>query len=219
MSRNKQGGRDMMDPRARRTRRLLVDGLEELMLERSYERITVGDIAAQATVNRATLYLHFRDKDALLQELLGEHVREGLDRGAPVPSSREADYVPVLLTAVCGLLAQIAGTCPRRHKQFEAHLEALVQADVRARVAAWLALPGAAPEPGAEPLAATVLSAALFAAAQAWQRDKRRPSAAAFARRAVPVLLAPLGGSDVTVLSAVRQLSIQPGGRVRSGTM
>jgi len=89
-----------MDPRARRTRRLLVDGLKALLLERSYGRITVGDIATQATVNRATVYLHFRDKDALLQVLLGEHVREGLDRSAPVPSSREAGYLPVLLTAV-----------------------------------------------------------------------------------------------------------------------
>jgi AcrR family transcriptional regulator len=218
MSRNEQAERDTMDPRSRRTRRLLVDGLEELMREHSYERITVGDIAAQATVNRATLYLHFRDKDALLQELLGERVREGLDRSAPVPSSREAHYLTVLLTAVCELLAQITGACPRRHKQFEAHLEALVQADVRARVAAWLALPGAAPRPGAEPLAATVFSAALFAAAQAWQRDERRPAAAAFARRAVPVLLAPLGGSDGTILSTVPHVSIQSVGRVRSGT-
>jgi AcrR family transcriptional regulator len=207
-----------MDPRARRTRRLLVDGLKELLLERSYGQITVGDIAAQATVNRATLYLHFRDKDALLQELLVDRVREGLDRSAPMPSSREADYLPVLLTAVCELLTRITGACPRRHKQFEAHLEALVQAEVRARIGAWLALPGAAPEPGAEPLGATVLSAALFAAAQAWQRDERRPSVQIFARRAIPVLMAPLGGSDGSVLSAGRQLRLEPAGRVRSGT-
>ena len=215
MSRNKQGGRETMDPRARRTRRLLLDGLKELMVDRSYGRITVGDIAARATVNRATLYLHFRDKDALLQELLGEHVRDGLDRSAPVPSSRETDYLTVLLTAVCELVARITGACPRMHKQFEAQLEALVQADVRARIAAWLVLPGAAPKPGAEPLAATVLSAALFAAAQAWQREERRPSAQIFARRTIPVLIAPLGG---TVLSTGRQLRLEPAGRMRSGT-
>ena len=217
MSRKNQNGRDTMDPRTRRTRRLLLDGLKELMLEHSYGRITVGDIAAQATVNRATVYLHFRDKDALLQALLGEHVREGLDRGAPVPSSREADYLLVLLTAVCELLARITGECPRRHKQFEAHLEALVQADVRARITAWLALPSAAPEAEAEPLAATVLSAALFAAAQEWQRHERRPSAQLFARRALPVLMAPLGGSAGTVLSAGRRLKLESAGRVRPG--
>jgi AcrR family transcriptional regulator len=218
MSQNRQSGEDPMDPRARRTRRLLLDGLKELMLERSYGRITVGDIAAQSTVNRATLYMHFRDKDELLEELMGEQAREGLDRSAPVPSSREADYLPALLTAVCELLARITGACPRMHKQFEPQLEALVQAEVRVRVAAWLALPGAAPEPGAEPLAATVLGAALFAAAQAWLRDERRPSAQLFARRAIPVLMAPLGGSDGTVLSAGRQLTLEPAGMVRSGT-
>ena len=217
MSRYSQGGGDSTDPRARRTRRLLLDGLKELMLERSYGRITVGDIAAQATVNRATLYLHFRDKDALLQEMLGEHVRGGLDQGAPVPSSRETDYLPVLLTAVCELLARITGACPRMHKQFEAQLESLVQTEVRARVATWLALPGAAPDPGAEPLEATVLSAALFAAAQSWRRDARRPSAQTFARRAIPVLLAPLSGSRGAVLSTGRQLRLEPAGRVPAG--
>ena len=122
MSRNNQGGQDTVDPRARRTRRLLLDGLKQLLLERSYGRITVGDIAVQATVNRATVYLHFRDKDAMLQELLGEHVREGLDRSAPVPSSGAADYLPVLLSAVCELLVRITGACPRMHKQFEAKI-------------------------------------------------------------------------------------------------
>lgn len=217
MSRYSQGGGDPTDPRARRTRRLLLDGLKELMLERSYGRITVGDIAAQATVNRATLYLHFRDKDALLQEMLGEHVRGELDQGAPVPSSRETDYLPVLLTAVCELLARITGACPRMHKQFEAQLESLVQTEVRARASAWLALPGAAPEPGAEPLGATMVGAALFAAAQAWQRDARRPSAQTFARRAIPVLLAPLSGSRGAVLSTGRQLRLEPAGRVPAG--
>ena len=217
MSQNRQAEQGTMDPRARRTRRLLLEGLKELLRERSYGRITVGDIATQATVNRATLYLHFRDKDALLQVLLGEHVREGLDRSAPVPSSGEADYLPVLLTGVCELLTRITGACPRMHKQFEAYLEALVEADVRARIAAWLALPGAAPEPGAEPLVATVLTAALFAAAQAWQRDEQRPSAQTFARRAIPVLMAPLGRSDGSALSAGRQLKLEHAGKGRSG--
>lgn len=217
MSKSNRGARGTLDPRAQRTRRLLIDAFNALVRERSYGRITVGDIAARATVNRATLYLHFRDKDALLDEVLREHTREALDRAAPVPPLRDAGYLQVLLTGVCELLARLQRECPRSHKQFAAQLETLVQEQVQAHVAAWLALPGAAPRPRAEPLMATILSAGLFAAAQAWQRDEKRPSAAAFARRAMPILVAPLGVSDGTAVSVGRQLRIEPAGKALAG--
>ena len=55
-----------MDPRVVRTRRMLRDALVELIHERGYEKITVQDITNRATLNRATFYLHYRDKLDLL---------------------------------------------------------------------------------------------------------------------------------------------------------
>ena len=55
-----------------------------MLLHESYGRITVGDIAARATVNRATFYLHFRDKDALLDHWLESMTREALEQSAPL---------------------------------------------------------------------------------------------------------------------------------------
>jgi AcrR family transcriptional regulator len=183
---------DPLDPRAQRTRRLLRDAFRALMQERGYERITVGDIAARATVNRATFYLHFRDKDALLEEVLREWTRERLDLAAPVPRSQDPAYLQVLLIGVCEFLARMDRECPRSHKQFDARLEAHVQADVRARIAAWLALAGSTSS-RTESLTATVVGAGLYAAAQAWRRDAKRSAPAGFAQRAIPLLLAPLG--------------------------
>ncbi len=54
------------DRRVRRTRRLLQDALRSLILEKSYDQITVQDILERADVGRATLYAHFRDKDDLM---------------------------------------------------------------------------------------------------------------------------------------------------------
>ena len=57
-----------MDPRVVRTRQMLRDALVELIHERGYEKITVQDITSRATLNRATFYLHYRDKLDLLYQ-------------------------------------------------------------------------------------------------------------------------------------------------------
>jgi AcrR family transcriptional regulator len=54
------------DRRVRRTRQSLRSALIELMLERSYDRITVQDLLDRADVGRSTFYDHYRDKDDLL---------------------------------------------------------------------------------------------------------------------------------------------------------
>src|SRR5487761_364483 len=57
------------DLRVRRTRKLLKDALTELWSEKSFDSITVQDIAERAMVNRATFYLHFQDKYTLFDQV------------------------------------------------------------------------------------------------------------------------------------------------------
>ncbi|QBD78937.1 TetR/AcrR family transcriptional regulator [Ktedonosporobacter rubrisoli] len=56
-----------LDRRVQRTRQLLRDALFELVLERGYEGIAVGDITERANLGRTTFYLHYRDKEELLK--------------------------------------------------------------------------------------------------------------------------------------------------------
>ena len=51
----------------RRTRQLLQGALLQLLGSKSFDDISVQDIAEAATVNRATFYDHYTDKFALLE--------------------------------------------------------------------------------------------------------------------------------------------------------
>lgn len=59
---------DRLDPRVRRTRKFLMEALIELIQESGYKGIKIQDITDRATLNRATFYLHYRDKDDLLRQ-------------------------------------------------------------------------------------------------------------------------------------------------------
>ena len=60
------------DPRTIRTRQLIIDAFNELLVTKGFEQMTVKDITERATINRATFYAHFVDKYALLEEVLTE---------------------------------------------------------------------------------------------------------------------------------------------------
>lgn len=63
-----------VDRRSARTRLALHQALIQLVLERDYDEITVGDITDKANVGRSTFYAHYTDKDDLLRSGIG-HLR------------------------------------------------------------------------------------------------------------------------------------------------
>jgi AcrR family transcriptional regulator len=73
-----------VDPRVTRTLKLIRDGLVALLGEKSFESISVQDIADRATVNRATFYAHYTDKFALLDAIIREDVAARLAEGDPL---------------------------------------------------------------------------------------------------------------------------------------
>jgi AcrR family transcriptional regulator len=60
------------DLRVRRTRKLLMEALINLVIEKGFSAISVQDIADRGMVNRATFYRHFRDKHDLLEQYMHE---------------------------------------------------------------------------------------------------------------------------------------------------
>ena len=75
--------RSRIDPRVVRTRQLLRSALTSLISEKGYASISIQEITDRASLNRATFYLHYRDKNSLLIDVLEELLNEA----APLPPS------------------------------------------------------------------------------------------------------------------------------------
>lgn len=68
------------DRRIQRTRKALRDALHALVLDRGYDDLSVQDITDKANLGRATFYLHYREKDELLEDLLREFSKDFTQR-------------------------------------------------------------------------------------------------------------------------------------------
>jgi AcrR family transcriptional regulator len=60
-----------VDPRVQQTRAALFQAFASLVLNRTYDAITVADIIQTAGVSRSTFYQHYRNKDDILAESMG----------------------------------------------------------------------------------------------------------------------------------------------------
>jgi AcrR family transcriptional regulator len=82
------------DVRVRRTRKLLREALVELIEERGFDHVTVGDLSSRAMVSRAAFYRHYRDKYHLVEQIFDEAIGEmTADDDARSPRQRWADFV------------------------------------------------------------------------------------------------------------------------------
>lgn len=64
------------DRRVIKTQQALKNAVIELMSEKSFDEITIQDIADKANLNRGTIYLHYQDKYDLLDKLIESHMDE-----------------------------------------------------------------------------------------------------------------------------------------------
>jgi len=62
-----------MDRRIGKTRAAIKRAFVELLAEKTFESISIHDIAERADVNRGTVYAHFADKYDLLDKCMEEH--------------------------------------------------------------------------------------------------------------------------------------------------
>jgi len=69
-----------MDRRVQRTRKLLRESLMALILEEGYDAISIQDITDKANLGRATFYLHFKDKDELLLDVMDQFMADFLEQ-------------------------------------------------------------------------------------------------------------------------------------------
>ncbi len=181
-----------IDPRVIRTRKLLVDAFMGLMAEKSFDEITVQDITARATVNRATFYAHFVDKYALVDELIREGFTQMLQQRMATPADSTEEQLRRLILAVCDYWTELHSQCKHSFRMFDSLVEAQIKAQLREQVRSAMLKRGG-PRSYSHPrveLLATIVSWAIYGAALEWSQRPGAQPAEAFVDEALPLITA-----------------------------
>src|ERR1700682_5624292 len=166
------------DPRIVRSRRMLMDSMAKLLIKKDFEDISIQEIADEATLNRATFYLHYPDKNALLQAMTESRFRDLIKRRA-ITFTECNGALRAIALGVCDYLAETTG-CPSQLAR--APLEGSIIPVVEGMFREVLAHHGIAPGVDAG-LLATTAAWAVFGAARRWFQTATRIPAEEIAAR------------------------------------
>jgi len=162
-------GSEATDPRILRSRRMLIEALVRLLSQKEFDDISVQEIADEATLNRATFYLHYPDKNALLQAMTEARFRDLIARRGLSFTNCDGALRAIAL-GVCDYLAETTG-CPGQLAKMP--LEGSIIPVMES-----MFLEGAAHHamaPSADPaLMATTAAWAIFGAARRWYQTPDR---------------------------------------------
>ena len=174
------------DPRIVRSRRMLMEALAKLLIRKSFDDLSIQEIADEATLNRATFYLHYPDKNALLQAMTAARFGELIARRGLSFTDCDGALRAIAL-GVCDYLAETAGCLGQLAKMpLEASVIPVVEDMFRKGAADHAMAP--AVDPG---LLATTAAWAIFGAARSWVQTPDRIPAEEMAGR-IEALVKPI---------------------------
>ena len=186
MSQLLQHETETTDPRILRSRRMLMDSLAKLLMKKEFYDISVQEIADEATLNRATFYLHYPDKDALLQAMTESRFRDLIERRSITFTDCNGALRAVAL-GVCDYLAETT-SCPRQLARvpLEGSIIPVVEDMFKEGLAHHEMAPGADAA-----LLATTAAWAVFGAARRWFQTPNRIPAEEMAGR-IEIMVSPV---------------------------
>jgi AcrR family transcriptional regulator len=187
-----QSEAETTDPRILRSRRMLMESLARLLMKKEFEDISVQEIADDATLNRATFYLHYPDKNALLQAMTESRFRDLIARRA-ITFTDCSGALRAIALGVCDYLAESTG-CPTQLTRMS--LEGSIVPVVEAMFKEGLALHGTAPGDDLA-LRASTAAWAVFGAARRWFQTPNRIPAEQMAARIETIVYPVLFGNSL----------------------
>jgi AcrR family transcriptional regulator len=157
------------DPRVLRSRQMLMESLLRLLNRKEFDDISIQEIADEATLNRATFYLHYSDKNALLQAMTAARFRDLIARRGLSFTNCDGALRAIAL-GVCDYLAETAG-CPSQLAKMP--LEGSIIPAVEGMFLEGAANHAMAPDTDPK-LLATTAAWAIFGAARWWHQTPDR---------------------------------------------
>lgn len=169
---------NLADPRVKRTRKLLQATFVELLAEKSFDAITVQDIAERSTINRATFYSHFIDKYDLFGQFARDWFHTALEARLPLGAAYSRANLQLLVLVTMEALADMNEHC-RPTEALKPLVMSAVQEEVSGVVLTWLRETFGSASPGQTSLetGTASLSWAIFGAALSWSQSEQRSPA------------------------------------------
>lgn len=99
------------DPRVERTKRDLRRGLEELLGNKSFDKISVAEICEKSSINKMTFYHHYQDKYDLLADCVREIGKEVYDRCIANVDVRLSNLDQDLVSVAAELSTEVVEQC------------------------------------------------------------------------------------------------------------
>ncbi|MCX6057155.1 MAG: TetR family transcriptional regulator [Chloroflexi bacterium] len=176
---------EKLDPRVKRTRRLILRSFGDLLAEKGFETISVQDVTDKAEINRATFYAHFPDKYALLDYSISQMFKQEIEKRTLNACHYTPDNLRNLILAVCEFLSNIHTGCAQPHQQFESLVEGTIKTMIFDLLSYWLKQ---TKSKISTDIPATVATWAIYGLASLYSHTKKRPALEKFVDEALPLV-------------------------------
>ena len=182
------------DPRVIRTRNLIQDAFRSLAKEKKIEAITVKDISERATVNRATFYAHFEDKNALLEYMISDIFMTFVSNRIKPETELTKETIRDLILSICNYHEKLNDCWKRDYKSISTIailVETRVQFKLHDIIINMLAnnKTYAGSEGQRLELVATMISWSIYGATYHWYTKEKMRDASVFAEEVLPFIM------------------------------
>ena len=174
------------DPRALRTRKLIMDSFIILSEQKDFPDITVKDITTEAMINRATFYYHFVDKYDLLDKALSEVLLVNLSSEKYEGSKLSEESLVSIFIAVTNFQRSLSARC---HGGYEDTIARIIRDQLE--VIFYKMLSKHRPDEAQQALKVTavLLSWGIYGASADWRKNLNKVSPEEYIKSAIPFIL------------------------------
>lgn len=169
---------ETLDPRAIRTRQLIIDAFNALIATKDFNQITIKEITERATINRATFYAHFLDKYELLDIVLSEQLEALMEENFRDYTQLDEVAVTHMFEAIIHVHEMLHMHCRRGYNTFTQMIEDKAKIQLKLIIRPLVA----------DDMQAMLISWALYGAYSEWDK-KREVEVGAYAKQIAAHLL------------------------------
>ena len=166
---------EKIDPRILRTRKLIMDAFVRLSKKKDLRELTIGDITAEATVNRATFYYHFMDKFDLMEKVLKEDLMRNVNNEIAKHEELNEGTIVDIFLSVTNFQESLSTQCRRSFEAFKSTIEAIIMKELEDIFYQMLIKQSTSANDHSLRISAVMLSWGIYGATVDWQDNYNIP--------------------------------------------